>query len=1044
MGALGGDSSREVRKKVTAVFADMAGSTTLAETLDPEIFRQVIGAFFERMKRVIEGHGGTVENYIGDEVAGIFGAPVAHGDDALRAVRAAGQMLSEIDALSDEIEPRVGGRLGLRVGINTGTVVVGPLIAGRSMSLGDTMNVAARLEKLAKPGQILIGEDTYRLVSGEVEVEPAGRVELRGRVEPIETYILRSADPRPAGVPLADRPIVGRGRDLALLNVAFERSVARDACEFVTVLGEAGVGKSRLVADVVQRFRSRASVLVGRCLPYGEGITYWPLVEIVSQAAGIEDADDAAAARAKLDRVLSGDPEGQAIARHLAQLIGLDDSFDPGEQAFWAVRRLLESLARDRPLMLWLEDLQWAEPTLLELVLYLARHARGLPILLACTARFELLDKRPDWRQACPTTISLDALADDSIEELLELLTGDELNAELRRRIVELAAGNPLFVEQVLAMLVDEGRLRRTESGWSADAAAPEIAVPPSIEAILASRIDHLSDSERSLAEAASVIGREFWAEAAFALAGEGGSEEVDALLRKRLIEPVRRVGAPRDFFQFRHILVRDSVYDALSKARSATLHERFAEWLLGWAESRLGQVEEIVGYHLETAHRYRRELLGSASDAERLARRAATHLATAGRRAAARQDDAAAAALLARAVALLTEGGGADPAARLEPLIELGTALVRGGDTERADRVLADARRAVVAAGDERGQARLQILEANVKRLADPGWWSTNGRAAAEQALAVFHRLGDDLDAARAWHLLGKVHSDRGQQAAAAEALERALELAMGAGDAGVEAWIRYWLLQVSTLGPLPCERVIARAREDLEWARAHDNRALEGSTLGRLGEMLARAGSAEDAANAFRRARAAFEELDLPVHVAYLALSTTIVEPLASDPVAAERELRPAIEHFERSGARHITASLLPLLATALVAQGRSEAGLELSERTEEIAAGDDLDAQVRWRIARAQALAAANRLADAERFAREAIALAEPADTIVLTGDALSCLGEVLLAARSPAEAVPFLEGALTLYETKGDVVSAGRRRVTLESLSGTKFL
>ena len=1040
---LGGEHAREVRKKITAVFADMAGSTTLAETLDPELFRQVVRAFFERMARTIERHGGTVENFIGDEVMGIFGAPVAHGDDALRAVRAATEMLTEIEELNAEISARVGTAVGLRIGINTGTVVVGPPIAGRAMSLGDTMNVAARLEKLAKPGQILIGEDTYRLVRGEVDVEPAGRVELRGRSEPLEVFLLRGTA-RTGGEPLSDRPMLGRERELALLQVGFERCVARNSCEFVTVLGEAGVGKSRLVAEMVQRYRSSATVLVGRCLPYGDGITYWPLTEIVWQATGIEDSDDAAVARTKLDAALSDDPDGPAIARHLAQLTGLDDSFDPGEQAFWAVRRLLEALAKRRPVIVWIEDLQWAEPTLLDLVLHLARQARAFPIMLACTSRFELLDKRPDWKESSPTTIALDALEGDSIGDLVDTLTGGALTDPLRARIVALAAGNPLFVEQLLSMLIDEGALRRSADGWVAHNGARDLQVPPTIEAILAARIDNLSDSERSLAEAASVIGKEFWADAAAALAGEGGLEELDALVRKRLIEPVRRAGVSRDFFQFRHILVRDAVYGSLSKARSANLHERFADWLLGWSETRLGQIEEIVGYHLETAHGWRRELLCSPEQIEALAHRAATHLSNAGRRAAARHDDGGAAALLSRAVTLLAESAGSDPGARLDPLVELGMALVRLGETERAEQVLAEARRAVVAAGDERAEARTRLLEANLKRLTDPIWWTNHGRTAAEQALAVFHRLREDLDAAGAWHLLGKVHSDRGQQAAAGEALERALELASAAGDAGVEAWIRYWLLQASSLGPTPCGNVIARAREDLDWARAHDNRALEGSTLGRMGEMLARAGRIDDARQAFADARAVFVELDLPVHIAYLALSTSAVEPLASDPEAAERELLPAIEFFEGSGATHIAASLIPVLAGVRVSQSRVDEALALSERTEEIAAMDDLDAQVKWRIARAQALTASNELAEAERFAREAIEVAEPGDTVILSADAHSCLGEVLLAARSSSEAVPPLERALGLYEAKGDVVSAGQRRETLDALTGTRFL
>ncbi len=1040
----GGESQTESRKKVTAVFADMAGSTTLAENLDPEIFRQVLSAFFERMAGAIERHGGSVENFIGDEVAGIFGVPVSHGDDALRAVRAAVDMLSEIEALSDEIEGRVGNRLSLRIGINTGTVVVGPPIVGRSMSLGDTMNVAARLEKLAKPGQILLGEETYRLVRREVSVEPAGDVELRGREQAMPTYLLRGGVHDLKEEPLADRPLVGRERDLSLLEVAFERCVARRACEFVTVMGDAGMGKSRLAAEMAESFQTRASVLIGRCLPYGEGITYWPLVEIISQAASITDADEADTARLKLGRILADDPEGPALTRHLAQIIGLDDSFDPGEQAFWAIRRLLEALARRSPIIVVLEDLQWAEPTLLDLVLHLHRTVRDLPILLCATARFDLLAVRPEWREECPTTISLEALSDESTGELVSTLAGGGLSEALRSRIVELAAGNPLFIEQVLLMLIDDGWLTQTDDGWIAREGAENVRVPPSTEAILAARIDHLVASERGLAESAAVIGKEFSARDAVELAGHGGSVEFESLIRKRLIERVRRTGVPADYFQFRHILVRDGVYESLSKSRRADLHGRYADSLLERSGSRLGQVEELIGYHLETAYKLRRELLGPAEPAEALAKRAASHLANAGRRASARQDDAAAAGLLTRAVSLLAESGATDPTARLEPLVELGTALVRGGETERADQVLAEARKAVLATGDERSEARMRILEVNHKRLTDPGWWEEHGRGVAESALVVFQRLGDPIDEARAWHLLGKVHSDRGQQAAAAEALEHALELVSEAGDAGTEAWIRYWLLQASTLGPAPCTKVIARAQVDLEWARAHDNRALEGSTLGRYAEMLARVGREAEAQEAFSEAREVFEELDLPVHVAYLALSTAAVEPLASDPEAAERELRPSLDFFLNAGAPHIAASIAPMLARAVAAQGRIDESLELVAETERIAASDDLDAQVRWRIAKAEAMMGANRLAEAEQSARQACEVAAPADMTLLEADAQACLGDVLLAARSPGEALPALERAVALYETKGDVVASARLRATMESLEGSHFL
>jgi tetratricopeptide (TPR) repeat protein len=476
-----------------------------------------------------------------------------------------------------------------------------------------------------------------------------------------------------------------------------------------------------------------------------------------------------------------------------------------------------------------------------------------------------------------------------------------------------------------------------------------------------------------------------------------------------------------------------------MPKARRAELHERVADWLMERSESRVAQIEEIVAYHLESAYRYRSELLSDGEHTSELASRAAKHLVAAGRRAANRQDDLGAARLLTRAVALLAEGGTAD---RLEPLVELGMALIRGGDTARAEEVLADARRTVVGEGDERAEARMRILELHLKRLIDPLWWAEHGRSAAAQVLTVFQRLGDDLDTAKAWHLLGKVHSDRGEQAAAAEALEHALELAQRAGDSGVEAWIRYWLLQAAVFGPTPCERVIARARDDLEWSRAHDNRALEGSTLGRMAEMLARAGQAAEAHEAFAEARRLFDELGLPVHVAYLAISTGAVEPLASDPVAAERELRSALSFFEEIGAKHIQATVLPMLAATLVAQNRLEDALSLTERAKALTAPDDLDGQVKLRTARALALAGRGQRADAERLAREAVEMAAASDTVVLHADALSCLGEVLLGAEAPSEAVPVLERALALYEAKGDVVSAGQRRATLRRLSGTR--
>ena len=1030
-------SSGEFRKKITAVFADLVGSTGLAERLDPEVFRELVLTFLERMAAVVESHGGAVEHLAGDGVMGVFGAERAQGDDALRAVSAAAEMLEELDRLNDQVEARIAGRLAMRIGVNTGTIVVGSTVAGRQVSLGDPMNVAARLQSHAPPDQILIGDETHRQIGRQVRTEPAGELELRGRTEPMHAFRVLGFDAGAAVETLIERPLVGRGRELGLLTVAFERAAARGSCEFVSVLGDAGVGKSRLVAELADRYEGRANLLVGRCLSYGEGITYWALAELIRRAVGIVEDDSTATRRAKLAAAVESDPDGDAIARHLAQLVGLDRTDAPGDEAGWAVRRLLELAAAEGPVIVVFDDLHWAEPKLLDLVLELARGLEG-PILFICMARFELLESRTDWERSCPTTISLRPLSADDTDDLVERMIGDALPERFRSHLVGLAAGNPLFVEQVLHKLVDDGHLTVNGSGWEAQGDDAELSVPATIEALLAARVDNLSGPERECAEFAAVIGMEFWAAPLEQLVGEAAERAIETLRRKLVIEPVRRTGARGDMLRFRHLLLRDAVYESIPKGRRARIHELVAAWLEEWFADRLGEVEEIIGHHYEAASRYSSALLTGGEDASRLAARAVEHLTAAGRRAAARQDEDAAAMFFGRVVALLGEG---DPT-RLEPLLELGTSLVRGGDTARAEEVLADARRAAATARDPRLDAEVRVLEVNLRRLTSPRWWAAHGRGEAGDLARVFTELGDDLGAAKAWHLLGKAHSDRGEQAAAKEAFEHALAYARAAGDAGVEAWIRYWLVHAAVFGPVACLDVIELCREDLAWAREHGNRSLEGSVLTRMGEMLARTGRVPEAQDVFAEARSVFEPLGRPSHLAYMPISTAAVEPLASDPAGAERELRPAYEFFKHVGADHILATVGPMVAAALVPQGGTTEAIALTEEAERVAAPDDLDGQVKWRLARASALSREQRHPEAERFAREAVALAERTDTVLLHADSLAALALALIAAGHGAEAREPAACAGELYETKGDVVSAARWEQAVKQLSGAR--
>ena len=368
--------STEQRKTVTVVFSDVTGSTALGERLDPESLRRVLARYFELASHVVERHGGAVEKFIGDAVMAVFGIPHVHEDDALRAVRAAAELADALADLNAELERDFGTTLAVRIGVNTGEVVTG---TEERLATGDAVNVAARLEQAAEPGEILIGANTLRLVRDAVSVEAVPALEAKGKSEPLPAYRLLSVDSEaPAFARRGDTPMIGRERQLKLLQNAFETAATEHSCHLVTVLGPAGVGKSRLVAEFVTSL-DEAMVVRGRCLSYGEGITYWPVVEVIKQIPDAETLVDGAAANA-LEAVLG---EGDAAAT-------------PDEMA-WAFRKLLEARAAEEPLVCIFDDIQWGEETFLELVEHIADLSRGAPILLLCMARPELLDRRPAW-----------------------------------------------------------------------------------------------------------------------------------------------------------------------------------------------------------------------------------------------------------------------------------------------------------------------------------------------------------------------------------------------------------------------------------------------------------------------------------------------------------------------------------------------------------------------------------------------------------------------------------------------------------------------
>jgi class 3 adenylate cyclase/tetratricopeptide (TPR) repeat protein len=793
------------------VVSDLSGSTALGERLDPESLSQVMARYYEAMRAVVLHHGGTVEA-VGDAVHAVFGVPAAHEDDALRAVRAAAGMHAALDELNQRLAGEGRVRLELHTGVNTGEVVAGDPNLG-SLVVGDAVNLAARLEQAAGPGEILLGHGTWSLVRDAVEVEPPQVVATPGREDGEPAYRLMAVRPGTAGrARRLDAPFVGRASELQLFRWAYERAAGEAALHLLTVLGGAGVGKTRLVLEAAAGLPGDPAVLAGRCLPYGNGSTFWPLAEVVRQAAGIGLDDPPAAARAKLAAVVEADPDRALVAERIGQLIGLEAAPAPIEEAVWSTRRLLQALAAGRPLVAVFDDLHWAEPTFLDLLEQLAETTQEGPILLVAVGRPELLEQRPGWAGGRPNALSvlLEPLGPDDSGALLDgLAGGGALPAQARERICRAAGGNPLFIEELLATLVEEGRLRRRDGGWEVAGDLAGTGIPPTIQALVAARLDRLDGRDRDVLERAAVVGLAFEQATVAELTPEAARAEVPerlrGLVRRELLRtaPARRQREAG--YQFRHLLVRDAVYQGVPKGVRAELHERLAGLLEARAGARVREYEEIVGYHLEQAWRCLAELGPIERRGRELGARAAGRLAAAGRRALARGDTPAATALLDRALAVLPGG---DPA-RGHLLNDLAESLVAAGDFGRAGEVLTAATVAAEAGGDGDGLlAQVAVGRLGMRLLIEPGLPLDAIQGEVESAIAALEVAGDDRGLARAWRLLGYESFMRCRIERAEAALARTIEHARRAADERVDAYAQGDAGRGRLLGPVAGRR--------------------------------------------------------------------------------------------------------------------------------------------------------------------------------------------------------------------------------------------
>jgi class 3 adenylate cyclase/tetratricopeptide (TPR) repeat protein len=946
-------AQREVRKTVTVLFCDLAGSTALGEQADPEALRALLARYFERMKAIVETHGGGVEKFIGDAVVAVFGIPAAHEDDALRACRAAVEMRDALPALG------IRGRIG----VNTGEVVTG---TSERLATGDAVNVAARLEQAAAPGDVLIGETTHALVQEAVAVEQLEPLSLKGKSRPVPAYRLVSVLDAPERSHALQ--FVGRATELAQIVEAWERVEAESRCDLVTVVGDAGVGKSRLVAEALAQVKSR--VVRGRCLPYGDGITYWPVVEVVKQLT-----------------VLPSDPVAEAAIR---SLLGESDAGTSGDEIAWAFRKLLEEQA---PLVVVFDDLQWGDETLLDLVESIALLSAGAPLLLLCMARPELVERRPGW----PGELRLQPLASEDADALI----GESVARDLRDRIAHAAAGNPLFISEMLAMATGNA----------------EVEVPPTLKALLAARLDQLDEPERTVLERGSVEGEIFHRGAVQALTPEETqvTTRLAALVRHQLVRPDRAQLAGDDGYRFRHLLIRDAAYDALPKSVRADLHARFAHWLDQHGDA-LVERDEIVGYHLEQAARYRAEL-GQPDPA--LADRAAARLAAAGNRAVDRQDYRTGAVLLTRAAELVRPH-------RTDVALELESAWISGDIDLRAAVEQAEAvTERAEAAGDHSGAMLARALALQLREVAGEPAATDEVIALCRDALPFEEERGDARRLALLWELLAGAANFSMRHDDEFEAALQALHYQHLAGYSRSDTWLEWALFT----GPRPVDEAM-RIMDELAVSRppgSHDlPRAALLAMLGRFDEAwpLAEARSSH--------LREVTGNTSPGVYMYLTAIAT-----IEGD---EERACQYRAEMINVvAEAPGVAAGGKAIFARSLCYLGRFNEAERLLEEARAVPPRGSGSIRVMAASAEALLLAQRGELEQAEALARTAVDAAETrTDDVAYHAWTHEDLATVLERAGRTNEARDELERTLAIWERKGCLPCAQRVRDQIASL------
>ena len=932
------------RKLASVLFVDIVDSTRMVTGVDPEVVRRRVTRFFETVSSCVEQHGGIVEKFAGDAVMAAFGVPQAHEDDALRAARAALAMRDAVDEL--ELEARIG--------IEAGEVVVEGTES--TFATGEAVNLAARLQEAARPGEILVGPTAYRLAAGALVVEDAGPLELKGIDGTLRAWRvvdLLDGPRRPAG-PRA--PLVGRDAELELLENTFNRSLRDRRAHLFTIYGEAGVGKSRLAREFLDGVE-RASVLMGRALPYGEGVTYWPLGEMVKAAAGISDDDPLEEAFEKLRECCAEEAVADVLGLAAGLMEALEGERSPQEIA-WAAREVMQGIAEVQPLILLFEDIHWAEAPLLDLIEHVADWVRA-PVLILCLARPELLDVRPGWGggRVRSTAIELDPLSVDESAELVEQLLGQLAGAvgerpmALPQEAIDRAEGNPLFVEETIRMLIESG-----SGNGSSDR------VPDTLQALIAARIDHLDPAAKTLLQRASVVGRVFWRGALEYLSPDVEGHEAlldDLLQREFLLREPRSSISGETAYRFKHALIREVAYTGLAKLARAQYHARFAEWL---AERTGEELIEIRAYHLDRAVEFLTELEGAPP--EDLAVETAAALVKAAKRAIAREAYTNARTLGLRALELRPTLGARYVAARAAwRLGDFAAVLV---EMEKVREKAVEMEEPVIEA-----LALTALAEAVLKRDGDPG----GAQERVDRALEILAKQDDPVARFDALTTRAIVAGWHGRMDEVVLFMERAYALAMDAGRKDLQTIAAQILAQTHII------------RLELEEAELLLTRALElagesGSIRARIGASLSYGwflsvkGELDAAETVYEEVRQSAAELGIEPSVAAALMRLGGVAHKREDHKRAEKLFREALRITATRGDRGILPDVQAALVQALAAQGKVDEAEQLALAVE---ASPRLDPhfEVTVNATTASVRAAQGRDDEAEALYREALA-------------------------------------------------------------------